>query len=176
MMSQQYGFEFGVGLRLGFEMEKVRTFKTSMKLFILCTCCNAIVVGSLSYDKAITTFSPSGRLKQVEYANEAVRRGVLLTGLANGKDAVVLCAAVDSGRVSNFTKDDNMEKNEENATTTRVVANRPSSLLVVKPDKIHVADDQAPIAAAFCGLGADSRRVLRTMREFCIRYVLVVGL
>ncbi len=160
-------------LGLGFEMEKVRPLMTSLKLFILCACFHVIVVGSSSYDRAITTYSPSGRLKQVEYANEAVRRGVLLTGLANGKDAVVLCAAVDSGRMSNCTKNDNMEKKEEDATTARVVVNRPSSLFVVKPKKIHIADDQAPIAAAFCGLGADSHRVLSTMREFCIRYIFV---
>ncbi len=158
-------------------MEKVRSLTTtSLKLFILCACFHAIVVASSSYDRAITTFSPSGRLKQVEYANEAVRRGILLTGLANGKDAVVLCAAVDSGSVSNCTKNEPTEKKEKNVTTARVVVNRPSSLFVVMPEKIHFADDQAPIAAAFCGLGADSRRVLGTMRDFCIRYVLVVKL
>ncbi len=166
----------GLGLGLGFETENVRPLKTSLKLFILCVCCHVFAAGSSYYDRAITTFSPSGRLKQVEYANEAVRRGVLLTGLANGKDAVVLCAAVDGGRVCTCDKSDNMEKKEENATTDRVIVNRPPSLLVVKPEKIHIADDQAPIAAAFCGLGADSRRVLSTMREFCIRYEFVAKL
>ncbi len=46
---------------------------------------------SAGYDRALTIFSPDGRLYQVEYAIETVRRGTLAIGI-KCDEGVVLCA------------------------------------------------------------------------------------
>ncbi len=84
--------------------------------------------GQMAYDRAITVFSPDGRLFQVEYAREAVRRGATTAGVvyANG---VVLIA-------------DRRIPNPKLA--------EPASL-----EKIHQIDEN--IACATAGLVADAR-------------------
>jgi len=49
----------------------------------------------VGYDRAITIWSPDGRLYQVEYAMEAVRRGSITLGIKT-EDGIVLAAEVRS--------------------------------------------------------------------------------
>ncbi len=81
----------------------------------------------MAYDRAITVFSPDGRLFQVEYAREAVKRGSTALGI-KFKDGVVLIS----------------EK-------------RPRSKLVEQNslEKIQLIDDS--VGCVTSGLGADAR-------------------
>jgi proteasome alpha subunit len=84
--------------------------------------------GQMAYDRAITVFSPDGRLFQVEYAREAVRRGATTAGVCY-EDGIVLVA-------------DRRIPNPKLA--------EPASL-----EKIHLIDEH--IACATAGLVADAR-------------------
>jgi proteasome alpha subunit len=61
----------------------------------------------MGYDRAITVFSPDGRLFQVEYAREAVKRGTTSIGIRY-KDGVVL--AVDKRITSRLVEAESIEK------------------------------------------------------------------
>lgn len=84
--------------------------------------------GQMAYDRAITVFSPDGRLFQVEYAREAVRRGATTAGVVFD-DGVVLVA---DRRIPN-----------------------PKLAEPVSLEKIHQFDEHAGCATA--GLVADAR-------------------
>ncbi|MEA1944526.1 MAG: archaeal proteasome endopeptidase complex subunit alpha [Euryarchaeota archaeon] len=61
----------------------------------------------MGYDRAITVFSPDGRLFQVEYAREAVKRGTTAIGMKT-KDCVVLL--VDKRVTSHLLEAESIEK------------------------------------------------------------------
>jgi proteasome alpha subunit len=61
----------------------------------------------MGYDRAITVFSPDGRLYQVEYAREAVKRGTTAVGI-KAKDGVVLI--VDKRVSSKLLEANSIEK------------------------------------------------------------------
>jgi proteasome alpha subunit len=88
-----------------------------------------------AYDRGITIFSPDGRLYQVEYAREAVKRGTASIGVRTS-DGVVL--AVDKRIRSPLMERSSVEK-------------------------IHKADDHVGIASA--GHVADARQLIDFARQ-----------
>ncbi len=62
---------------------------------------------NMAYDRAITVFSPDGRLFQVEYAREAVKRGTTTVGLKYKTGAVLI---VDKRITSRLIEPNSIEK------------------------------------------------------------------
>ena len=90
--------------------------------------------GGRTYDRALTVFSPEGRLFQVEYALEAVRRGTLAVAIKS-REAVCLAAQIKI----------------------------PSTLMNADSiDKIFQVDQH--IGVAISGLHADSRALINYAR------------
>ncbi|SNR41684.1 archaeal proteasome endopeptidase complex subunit alpha [Halorubrum vacuolatum] len=88
-----------------------------------------------AYDRGITIFSPDGRLYQVEYAREAVKRGTASVGV-RAEDGVVLAA-------------------DKRARSPLM---EPASV-----EKLHKADDHVGIASA--GHVADARQLIDFARR-----------
>ena len=88
-----------------------------------------------AYDRGITIFSPDGRLYQVEYAREAVKRGTASVGV-RAEDGVVLAA--DKRARSPLMEPESVEK-------------------------LHKADDHVGVASA--GHVADARQLIDFARR-----------
>ena len=95
--------------------------------------------GPAAYDRTITVFSPDGRLFQVEYAREAVKRGTTAVGIVYKKGVLL---AVDK--------------------------NIASKLIVPKSiEKIFKVDEHIGVATS--GLVADARRLIDSARVWAQR-------
>ncbi len=102
----------------------------------------AIPTDMLGYDRAITVFSPDGRLLQVEYARKTVNKGATVIGLV-GKNAVVFIAK------------------------KRI----PDKLIVIK-SIVKIFQIDMHISAAASGLISDARVLIRRAQEEAKRYQL----
>ena len=98
----------------------------------------------MSYDSAITIFSPNGHLYQVEYAVEAVNKGLCSVGVV-ARDAIILAAEV----FHYFIQKRSVTKLQEPRTMKKIV----------------MIDDH--IIMAYSGLNADGRILANKARIEC---------
>jgi len=98
-----------------------------------------------AYDRAITVFSPDGRLFQVEYAKEAVKRGATSVGIV-AKDGVVIAALKSI-----------------------------SSPLIVTDSVKKIFEVDKKIFLTASGLIADARKLVKFSRQEAQRHRLLYG-
>ena len=63
----------------------------------------------LGYDRSLTIFSPDGRLYQVEYANEAVKRGTTCIGL-KASDGLIVISVKGVDKYSSLIEENSLNK------------------------------------------------------------------
>lgn len=95
------------------------------------------------YDEAITMFSPEGRLYQVEYALELVKKGAPIVGISSSEGVILSAYEAPESRL----EDTNMFR------------------------KIFQLDDH--VGAAIAGLSSDAQVLVNQARLICQRYRLL---
>ncbi|MCE4614879.1 MAG: archaeal proteasome endopeptidase complex subunit alpha [Desulfurococcales archaeon] len=100
---------------------------------------------AMGYDRAITIFSPEGKLYQVEYAFEAVRKGWTSLGVKSSSAVVLLS---EKKYVTKLMELDSIEK-------------------------VFIIDDH--IGVTFAGFGSDGRVLIDYARLVSIRHKLLYG-
>ncbi|KAG6169078.1 hypothetical protein E4U25_004897 [Claviceps purpurea] len=106
-----------------------------------------------NYDNDSVTFSPQGRIFQIEYAAEAVKQGSVVVGIVS-KTHAVLCAVKAS-----FVPDSLYPRNAEELSSYQ--------------KKLFSIDEHAGIAIA--GLTSDARVLCNFMKQQCLGHRLTYG-
>jgi proteasome alpha subunit len=99
----------------------------------------------MGYDRAITVFSPDGRLLQVEYAKQAVSKGTMTIGMVCNEGVLLLA----DRRVSD------------------------ELIIMNSIKKVWQIDDH--IAASFAGLTSDARVMVKRSRVYAQQHKLTYG-
>lgn len=100
---------------------------------------------AMGYDRAITVFSPDGRILQIEYAKKAVSAGAMALGIVY-KDGVLLAA--------------------DRRITEKL-------LVIDSVKKIAQIDDH--VISTFAGYTMDARIIIKRMRVFAQQHKLTYG-
>ena len=118
----------------------------------------------VKYDREITTFSPDGRLSQVEYALEAARRGSSVMG-------VKLSSQLPGGQNPN-----NNNRNHEMVIVcveSSSSSSSPTSSTSPSDGKVHRIDDHVWMMTS--GLSGDARFLATKARSWCQVYKQTYG-
>ncbi|KAI5090516.1 proteasome subunit alpha type-7-like, partial [Silurus meridionalis] len=113
------------------------------------------------YDRAITVFSPDGHLFQVEYAQEAVKKGSTAVGI-RGEDIVVL--GVEKKSVA---------KLQEERTVRKICALDEHVCMAFAGWNV-ISEKQTCVFCSCSGLTADARIVINRARVECQSHRLTV--
>lgn len=111
------------------------------------------------YDTDVTTFSPQGRLHQVEYAMEAVKQGSAVVGLKSDKAVVLLALRRSTASAANTSS-------SSDAAETPV---DPGSY----QKKVFRVDEHFGVGVS--GLIADARALVQYMRNEALNHQFLFG-
>eukprot|EP00850_Spirogloea_muscicola_P018895 SM000178S03460 [mRNA] locus=s178:253086:254685:+ [translate_table: standard] len=132
------------------------------------------------YDTDVTTWSPAGRLHQIEYAMEAVKQGSCAVGLHSGGHAVLATLKRSASELSSYQARPSLPRSPPQpspsplrplALSRRLTAAAGARCGWLLQRKIVKVDDHLGVAVA--GLNADGRMLTLYMRNECISHKFV---
>ncbi|EFY89959.1 putative proteasome subunit alpha [Metarhizium acridum CQMa 102] len=118
-----------------------------------------------NYDNDSVTFSPQGRIFQIEYAAEAVKQGSVVVGIVSKTHAVLCAVKAGLGLILNqrcFANNYRLTSSQRNAEE-----------LSSYQKKLFSIDEHAGIAIA--GLTSDARVLSNFMKQQCLGHRLTYG-